>query len=193
MNFRLIANFNLMHSKLTPCNLFPPEPDRFGCRIVVSQASILIGATVEVDGELGLWHVVYYEANGHAPKARWYYLKKANYRPGPWVGIDLDGTLAEYGEWQGPAHVGAPIAAMVELAKRILRNGVQVKLFTARAGDEKNLIHVIKWLDSHGLGDLEITATKDYMCILILDDRAAHVIPNTGVIPFVPAQLSRLL
>ena len=31
-----------------------------------------------------------------------------------WIGVDLDGTLAHYGGWIGPDHIGDPIAPMVE-------------------------------------------------------------------------------
>ena len=27
----------------------------------------------------------------------------------PWYGVDFDGTLAEYGKWQGATHCGALI------------------------------------------------------------------------------------
>lgn len=31
----------------------------------------------------------------------------------PWLGVDLDGTLAVYDKWRGIEHIGAPIPAMV--------------------------------------------------------------------------------
>lgn len=34
-----------------------------------------------------------------------------------WIGVDLDGTLAEYLGWQGMGHIGEPIAPMVERVK----------------------------------------------------------------------------
>jgi len=32
----------------------------------------------------------------------------------PWIGVDLDGTLAHYDGWKGPTHIGAPIHKMVQ-------------------------------------------------------------------------------
>lgn len=29
-----------------------------------------------------------------------------------WLGVDLDGTLAEYTGWKGASHIGAPIKPM---------------------------------------------------------------------------------
>ena len=51
-----------------------------------------------------------------------------------WIGVDLDGTLAEYNGWQGPANIGAPIPAMVERVKAWLEEGRDVRIFTARVG-----------------------------------------------------------
>ena len=46
----------------------------------------------------------------------------------PWVGFDLDGTLAEYTEWKGPTHIGKPIPKMVDLAKRYEKEGIGIKI-----------------------------------------------------------------
>ena len=34
-----------------------------------------------------------------------------------WIGVDLDGTLAEYHGWKGSEHIGPPIPLMVERVK----------------------------------------------------------------------------
>jgi len=49
-----------------------------------------------------------------------------------WIGIDLDGTLAEYGKWQGVDHIGAPIPLMVARVKRMIAEGINVRIYTAR-------------------------------------------------------------
>ena len=49
-----------------------------------------------------------------------------------WIGVDLDGTLAEYLGWQGMGHIGEPIAPMVERVKAWLAEGKDVRIFTAR-------------------------------------------------------------
>jgi hypothetical protein len=33
------------------------------------------------------------------------------------IGVDLDGTLAKYGEWRGVEHIGEPIPPMVDRVK----------------------------------------------------------------------------
>lgn len=51
-----------------------------------------------------------------------------------WIAVDFDGTLAHYGTWVGPDHLGEPIAPMVERVKRWLTEGHEVRIFTARVG-----------------------------------------------------------
>jgi hypothetical protein len=104
-----------------------------------------------------------------------------------WIGVDLDGTIAHYDGWKGPAHIGAPIPAMVERVQAWLKAGRQVKIFTARVGPQKDVNDIIrareaivKWCQVHIGQELEITATKDFACVEIYDDRAIQVIPNTG-------------
>lgn len=50
----------------------------------------------------------------------------------PWIGFDLDGTLARYEGWQGIEHIGEPIAEMRDLMKELDYRGQKVKIFTAR-------------------------------------------------------------
>jgi hypothetical protein len=97
-----------------------------------------------------------------------------------WIGVDLDGTLAYYDEWRGPSHIGEPIPAMMARVRQWLKQGVQVKIFTARASVEEHIPPVREWLYIHGLPDLEITNVKDYGMICLYDDRCVQVIPNTG-------------
>ena len=101
-----------------------------------------------------------------------------------WIGVDLDGTLANYDEWRGVEHIGSPIPAMLERVKRWLKEGQEVRIFTARVAgiDHLQARHYIrKWCREHVGFELPITATKDYGCIEIWDDRAVQVVPNTGV------------
>ncbi len=49
-----------------------------------------------------------------------------------WIGVDLDGTLAEYHGWVSEQHIGAPVPVMVERAKAWVARGVEVRIFTAR-------------------------------------------------------------
>ncbi len=52
-----------------------------------------------------------------------------------WLGVDLDGTLAEYDKFRGHEHIGAPIPAMVERVKALIASGFEVRIFTARVAE----------------------------------------------------------
>jgi hypothetical protein len=115
-----------------------------------------------------------------------------------WIGVDLDGTLAEYTGWVGPDHIGAPVAPMVERVKKWLSEGRDVRIFTARVdggtaalsmgdpnGDhfrnvERVRAVIERWCIDHIGQALPITNTKDYGMIELWDDRAVQVVPNTG-------------
>lgn len=103
-----------------------------------------------------------------------------------WIGVDLDGTLAEYDEWSGPEHIGDPVEKMAERVRAWMAAGRRVKIMTARASREENIIPIQNWLLQHGFVweggvPLEITNVKDFQMIQLWDDRAVQVIPNTGM------------
>lgn len=99
----------------------------------------------------------------------------------PWIGVDLDGTLAEYHGW-GDGKIGKPIPEMMNRVKEWLAKGNKVKIFTARAGfDDSQVPEIHAWLEENGLPKLEVTATKDYDMIELWDDRCVQVVPNTGI------------
>jgi len=114
-----------------------------------------------------------------------------------WIGVDLDGTLAEYDGWKGETHIGAPIPVMVERVKGWLAEGKTVKIFTARvcvtgrfseesqrfadqefADDQVKFIQ--DWCEEHIGQRLEVTCIKDFMMIELWDDRCVQVRINTG-------------
>jgi hypothetical protein len=120
-----------------------------------------------------------------------------------WIGVDLDGTLAEYTGWQGAAHIGKPVADMVARVKQWIAAGHTVKIFTARVsfpkdvpliGKSKEVVEAagrkleadlareaIKlWCVEHIGFELPITNEKDYGMIELWDDRCVQVEPNTG-------------
>ena len=97
-----------------------------------------------------------------------------------WIGVDLDGTLAEYHGWVGADHIGKPVPLMMKRVKLWLMNGVKVKIFTARAGIQEQISPIKKWLLENGLPELEITNVKDFGMIELWDDRCRQVILNTG-------------
>lgn len=127
----------------------------------------------------------------------------------PWYGVDLDGTIAEYDEWRGPEHIGAPIPKMIERVKRWLYYGDEVRIFTARVfplmtvkpNDNVDLIEctypnnghtprhtdaiqavlaIQKWCKEHLGQVLTVTCVKDYGMLTLYDDRAVQVEKNTG-------------
>lgn len=110
----------------------------------------------------------------------------------PWVGFDLDGTLAEYNGWHGVMHIGAPVERMVAVVKAHLSAGIECKIVTARvagrspyeAGTRALAREVIqKWLvEEAGLPKLDVTSEKDYYMVRLYDDLAVSVQRNTGLI-----------
>lgn len=102
-----------------------------------------------------------------------------------WIGVDLDGTLAFYDEWRGPAHIGAPIPAMVDRVKAWLAEGKDVRIFTARVSGPSDLSeHTVRFIDAwclEHLGQtLPVTCEKDYGMVKLYDDRCVQIVPNTG-------------
>lgn len=113
-----------------------------------------------------------------------------------WIGVDLDGTLAEYNGWTGnPLDIGDPVPRMVERVKQWRREGKQVWIFTARVSPapwmhpsyedmyqylEDIRASISTWSQKH-LGEaLPIVYSKNPSMIELWDDRAVQVIPNTG-------------
>lgn len=102
----------------------------------------------------------------------------------PWIGVDLDGTLAHYDEWRGPTHIGEPVLPMLVRVKEWLARGIEVRIVTARASDTRrvDVIPAIEaWCQQHIGQVLPVTATKDYAMLELWDDRCVQVIPNTGL------------
>ncbi len=110
---------------------------------------------------------------------------------GGWIGVDLDGTLAEYhnGPTSGPidlSSIGRPIPLMVGRVVRWLGEGKDVRIMTARITGEtyaermRGSLAVRAWCRQHIGQDLPITDRKDYQMIELWDDRAVAVQPNTG-------------
>lgn len=104
-----------------------------------------------------------------------------------WIGVDLDGTLAEYHEWVSEDHIGRPIQAMVERVKRWRAKDREVRIFTARVDGGPNVRDVSRtrrvieaWSLEHIGEVLTITNQKDYGMIRLYDDRAVQVEANTG-------------
>lgn len=103
-----------------------------------------------------------------------------------WIGVDLDGTLAFYDNWRGPLHIGAPIPLMLQRVKDWVAAGQEVRIFTARvstpdAAERLRVVDAIQcWCVVNDLPMLPVTCVKDFDMVTLWDDRAVHVIPNTG-------------
>ncbi len=107
-----------------------------------------------------------------------------------WIGVDLDGTLAQYDGWVNETHIGAPIPAMVARVKQWLAQDKEVKIFTARANPggrttpeqlDAVITAITEWCKEHIGQSLAVTYYKDYGMVELWDDRAIQVVPNTGI------------
>ena len=105
---------------------------------------------------------------------------QVRYGGSPWIGVDLDGTLAHDVGTNGLDEIGSPIKPMFNRVKKWIAEGKTVKIFTARASSPRQIAAVKKWLTRHGLPDLEVTNTKDLRMIELWDDRCVQVSTNLG-------------
>jgi hypothetical protein len=104
-----------------------------------------------------------------------------------WIGVDLDGTLAEYTSGQFPL-IGKPIQPMLDRVKGWLAKGIEVRIVTARASMvrldlnelREQLALIDSWLEEHVGHKLPITCSKDFDMISLWDDRCVQVEFNTG-------------
>lgn len=99
-----------------------------------------------------------------------------------WIGVDLDGTLAEYDQYKGTDSIGKPIPAMLARVKEWLADGREVRIVTARAGDPRQVPYINVWLEKHVGQVLTVTDRKDFDMEVLWDDRAITVERNTGKI-----------
>lgn len=109
----------------------------------------------------------------------------------PWIGVDLDGTLAHYDGFKGPDVIGDPVIGMVERIHAWKRAGIKMKIFTARVchdGTDKRRaeaktaeLAIMDWTAKIFGEPLEVTNIKDYGMVELWDDRAVTVRANTGI------------
>jgi hypothetical protein len=113
----------------------------------------------------------------------------------PWIGVDLDGTLAVWTKWVRWDRIGDPIPRMVVRVKRWLAEGKVVKVFTARVAFDMDTCGVTgemftreemqaairRWTRIYIGTPLESTAIKDFAMIELWDDKSIGVIANTGL------------
>ncbi|MGD0208162.1 MAG: hypothetical protein ABSC89_11190 [Verrucomicrobiota bacterium] len=105
---------------------------------------------------------------------------QVRYGGSPWIGVDLDGTLArDLGSTRGD-EIGSPIEPMLVRVQKWIAEGRTVKIFTARASSPRQVVAIKEWLVSCGLPDLEVTNVKDQRMIELWDDRCVQVTTNLG-------------
>lgn len=109
----------------------------------------------------------------------------------PWIGVDLDGTLAHYTGWKGADHIGEPIPKMAARVREWLKQGIEVRIMTARAAKPEQAIVVVEWTKKHFGVALVVTNVKDFAMWMLWDDRAVAVEKNTGEHLMFPALLER--
>ncbi len=97
-----------------------------------------------------------------------------------WIGVDLDGTLAYYGSTSTIKSIGRPIPDMRDLVLKMIRNGIRIKVFTARVQYPGQIEMIENWLKKNGFPPLEITNVKDFNMKRLYDDRCIQVERNTG-------------
>lgn len=105
-----------------------------------------------------------------------------------WIAVDLDGTLATYDGWKGIKHIGEPIPKMVEKIKEHIKDGFDVRIYTARVcqgQDGLSVEQIIKIIQKWGIRHighcLAVTNVKDFGMITCYDDRATQVFCNIGI------------
>lgn len=102
-----------------------------------------------------------------------------------WIGVDLDGTLAQDHGWTRDGGIGPPVAPMLARVKRWLKEDREVRIVTARvsghpAAAAKARREIERWLKEHLSQTLPITNRKDHLMIELWDDRAVQVRKNKG-------------
>ena len=94
------------------------------------------------------------------------------------IGVDLDCTLAHYTQFKGPEDIGDPIEPMVDRVKGWVKEGKDVRIFSARGKESYPAMR--RWMAKHLGVILPITNVKEQNMYAFYDDRAIGMEPNTG-------------
>lgn len=120
------------------------------------------------------------------------------YAEQPWIGVDFDGTLAEYHGWSGWNVFGKPIPLMTQRVRDWLAGGKDVRIFTARVGlvlgavekcrhtgqsftNHMMVAAIQDWTEEYVGARLPVTCVKDLWMTELWDDRAVGMQINTGL------------
>jgi hypothetical protein len=90
-----------------------------------------------------------------------------------WVGVDLDGTLAEplWTPENPTSEIGDPIPESIEKVHELVRAGYKIIIHTSRPWTDYQIIE--QWLTHYGIPYKEIQCGKPLYAAYI-DDRAIH-------------------
>ena len=94
------------------------------------------------------------------------------------IGVDFDCTLATYTKWTGPEDMGEPIKPMVDRVKTWVKEGKDVRIFSARGKDSYPAMR--RWMTKHLGVVLPITNIKEPAMYAFYDDKAIAMERNTG-------------
>lgn len=97
-----------------------------------------------------------------------------------WIGFDLDGTLAHDTPFRyDDTVIGTPIEAVASAARRLIAEGKDVRLFTARAynASPEVLRAMEGWCEKCLGKKIPIQAHKDNELLYFFDDRAQALGP----------------
>jgi len=97
-----------------------------------------------------------------------------------WIGVALDGTLAQASKDNAGA-IGQPVEAMMTRVKGWMNDGdYEVRIVTPRAGEMSGAGKVKDWLGRNGLGGLQVTNVIDHDMIELWGCKAVRVERNKG-------------
>lgn len=114
-----------------------------------------------------------------------------------WIGVDLDGTLAEVFPARGIGWIGDPVPSMVQRVKDWVAAGRDVRIVTARVSGtamremssfidtgrqvefQRGMIDM--WMDKHLGMRLPVTCDIQFGLLEYWDDRSIPVIRNKGI------------
>jgi len=112
--------------------------------------------------------------------------------PEPWIGFDLDGTIASYDKFKGWQYIGDPVPGFINLIKKLRALGVTCKILTARASAESRAIDgltfeqvekvIQDWTQIHIGERLPVVTEKGAAMICLFDDSVIQVDKNTGML-----------
>jgi hypothetical protein len=112
------------------------------------------------------------------------YRKYIGFNSEVWVGVDFDQTLVQTnGLGEHAFNPGKPVKPILKLVKRLIKNNIPVKIFTARVDFAPETIPAVEsWCLKYVGTKLPVTNIKSAGMFCLLDDRAYNVTPGGNII-----------